>query len=213
MEFSKRIIAARKQKRLTQSEVANHLHVSRKTISHWENEQSYPDIDSLINISNFYGISIDSMLKEDQNMKKALDPNNLIFQIKSIISAINHINIIAFIVLVVGMIIRNQMWSGFIFASVIVLIVDYTIIDLLNDLKIRVSPTPYKDIRDKQIKDFKIFIPLAIGTFVLANILSFFNNFTNYIEILNLIFLASIIKLATTTFHYKYGYRGKPNEK
>ncbi|WP_252898234.1 helix-turn-helix domain-containing protein [Apilactobacillus ozensis] len=62
----------RKNKNVSQSEVAKYLHVSRNTISNWENERSYPDIDSLVKISDYYNVSLDTLLKEDIGMKDYL---------------------------------------------------------------------------------------------------------------------------------------------
>ena len=56
MQFGEHIKEQRKIKNMTQEDVAKHLHVSRKTISSWENENSYPDIKSLVKISNLYQI-------------------------------------------------------------------------------------------------------------------------------------------------------------
>ncbi len=50
---------------MTQVQVANLLHVSRKTISGWENSHSLPDISSLIKLSQVYEISLDDLLQAD----------------------------------------------------------------------------------------------------------------------------------------------------
>ena len=49
-----KIKAARIEKKLTQEQVAELLGVSRQTISNWENEKSYPDIISVIKMSECY---------------------------------------------------------------------------------------------------------------------------------------------------------------
>lgn len=49
-----RLIAYRKENRFTQTELANQIHVSRQTISHWETGQSTPDIQSLIFLCDLY---------------------------------------------------------------------------------------------------------------------------------------------------------------
>lgn len=55
----------RLQKNLTQAKLAELLGVSIKTISNWENGRNYPDIASLITLSNLYSISLDQLVKED----------------------------------------------------------------------------------------------------------------------------------------------------
>ena len=52
MEIGKKLKDARMKSGFTQETVAEKLHVSRQTISNWENEKSYPDIISVIALSN-----------------------------------------------------------------------------------------------------------------------------------------------------------------
>lgn len=63
---------ARKTQHLTQEQIAEKLLVSRQTISNWENNKSYPDILSLIQLSDLYQISLDSLVKGDEAMIKHL---------------------------------------------------------------------------------------------------------------------------------------------
>ncbi len=73
MEIGKKLKNARLQKGLTQEAVAEKIQVSRQTISNWENERSYPDIVSVVNLSNLYKISLDELLKEDKRMLEHLE--------------------------------------------------------------------------------------------------------------------------------------------
>jgi transcriptional regulator with XRE-family HTH domain len=68
-----KIKAARIEKKLTQEQVAELLGVSRQTISNWENEKSYPDIISVIKMSECYDVSLDYLLKGEQKMKSYYD--------------------------------------------------------------------------------------------------------------------------------------------
>ncbi|RXT57946.1 helix-turn-helix domain-containing protein [Lacticaseibacillus chiayiensis] len=68
MQFSDKLKMARQQQHYTQTQVAEQLHVSPKTISSWENARSFPDISTLVKISDFYDISLDRLLREDQTM-------------------------------------------------------------------------------------------------------------------------------------------------
>lgn len=72
MKFGERIKLRRQRLGFTQSEIASKLYITRQTISSWENSNSYPDLNMLVNISNIYQISIDSLLKEDQRLKEYL---------------------------------------------------------------------------------------------------------------------------------------------
>ena len=68
MEIGQKLREARQQRGLTQEELAERLRLSRQTISNWENERSYPDIMSLIALSDLYGLSLDGLVKEDRHM-------------------------------------------------------------------------------------------------------------------------------------------------
>ena len=68
MEISKRIKDARLQKNINQETLAEQFGVTRQTISSWENGKSYPDIVSVIKMSDIFNISLDKMLKEDKNL-------------------------------------------------------------------------------------------------------------------------------------------------
>jgi len=66
MEFSEKIQELRKQKGLTQEELAEVLFVSRTAISKWESGRGYPNIDSLKAIARFFGVTIDALLSGDE---------------------------------------------------------------------------------------------------------------------------------------------------
>lgn len=52
------------QKGYSQNDVAEELHISRQSISKWENDISYPDLDNLVKLSTCYQVSTDHLLKE-----------------------------------------------------------------------------------------------------------------------------------------------------
>lgn len=62
---------------LTQEQVARDFFIIRQTISSWENEKTYPDIASLIKLSDYYHISLDTLLKEYSGMKEYLEKKNV----------------------------------------------------------------------------------------------------------------------------------------
>ena len=66
MEFHEKLQTLRRQKGLTQEELAAELFVSRTAISKWESGRGYPSIDSLKAISGFYGVTIDALLSGDE---------------------------------------------------------------------------------------------------------------------------------------------------
>lgn len=70
MNFDKKMINIRKENNLTQEDLAEKLNVSRQTISNWENGKCYPDIETLVIISNHFNISLDDLLKSDEKLVK-----------------------------------------------------------------------------------------------------------------------------------------------
>jgi len=66
MEFNEKLQELRKQKGLTQEELAEILFVSRTAISKWESGRGYPNIDSLKAISKFFGVTIDDLLSGNE---------------------------------------------------------------------------------------------------------------------------------------------------
>lgn len=81
MEFNEKLQELRKQKGLTQEELAEALYVSRAAVSKWESGRGYPNIDSLKEISRFFSVTIDDLLsgseiltiaEEDQKQKNSL---------------------------------------------------------------------------------------------------------------------------------------------
>ena len=66
MEFNEKLQELRKQKGITQEELAESLYVSRTAISKWESGRGYPSIDSLKIIARFFGVTIDELLSGDE---------------------------------------------------------------------------------------------------------------------------------------------------
>lgn len=108
MEIGKRLKSARAKTGLTQEQVAEEIKVSRQTISNWENERSYPDILSVIRLSDLYHISLDELLKGDEEMIKHLDEStNVVKSNKKLVCAVA-VNILLMILITVF----NQAISG-----------------------------------------------------------------------------------------------------
>ena len=66
MEFHEQLQELRKQKGLTQEEIAKELYVSRAAIAKWESGRGYPNIDSLKDIAKFFSVSIDELLSSNE---------------------------------------------------------------------------------------------------------------------------------------------------
>ena len=60
----------RQEAQLSQEELANRVYVSRQTISNWENDKSYPDVNSLVLLSEIFQTSLDNLIKGDVEVMK-----------------------------------------------------------------------------------------------------------------------------------------------
>ena len=87
MEFNEKLQELRKQKGLTQEELAKMLYVSRTAISKWESGRGFPNIESLKAISKFFSVSLDELLSgeeilviaEEDHKKKEANLYDIVF--------------------------------------------------------------------------------------------------------------------------------------
>ena len=70
MELGERLKSHRQKAQLSQEELAGRVYVSRQTISNWENDKTYPDVNSLVLLSEVFQISLDTLIKGDVDVMK-----------------------------------------------------------------------------------------------------------------------------------------------
>lgn len=73
MDIGKIIKEERTKRNLTQEQLAQEFFVTRQLISKWENGKSYPDLDQVVKLSNYFELTLDYLLKEDQQMVQELN--------------------------------------------------------------------------------------------------------------------------------------------
>lgn len=110
MDIGNKLKNARNEANFTQEEIAEKLGVSRQTISNWENSKSYPDIISVIKLSDIYSITLDALLKEDEKMIKHLDETTNIVKSKNRLRKI--LPILIYILIWVACILFFWIFSG-----------------------------------------------------------------------------------------------------
>lgn len=66
MRFQDKIYQLRKNKNLSQEQVAEQFSVSRQTVGKWETGKAFPEIDKLLSLARFYGVSVDTLLDESE---------------------------------------------------------------------------------------------------------------------------------------------------
>ena len=69
MKIGIKLKQGRAEKDLTQEEAAKILNVSRSTVSSWEVNRTYPDLDMLVSLSDLYDISLDLMLRGQEKLR------------------------------------------------------------------------------------------------------------------------------------------------
>ena len=87
MKFNEKLQELRKNKGITQEELAQNLFVSRTAVSKWESGRGYPNLDSLKEIAKFFDVSIDELLSSDEiiniakedEMRKVSNIRDLVF--------------------------------------------------------------------------------------------------------------------------------------
>ena len=82
MIFSEKLQLIRKNKGLTQEELAEKLSVSRQAVAKWESGQVYPEIANLIQLSNLFNVTVDYLVRDQECMINcAGEPNKKIEQL------------------------------------------------------------------------------------------------------------------------------------
>ena len=75
MELGARIKEHRTRCGISQEDLARRVYVARQTVSNWETDKTYPDVQSLLLLSNLFGVSVDDLIKGDVEEMKAVLTN------------------------------------------------------------------------------------------------------------------------------------------
>lgn len=76
MKFEEKLMKLRKERALSQEELGEKLNVTRQTVSKWELGQSKPEMDKLIEISKFFGVSLEELTNDEGEVKVNEGPIN-----------------------------------------------------------------------------------------------------------------------------------------
>lgn len=100
MKFGDRLKKSRLEKGLTQEQVAQNLYVTRQTISGWENEISYPNIINLIKLSDYYQVSLDTLLKEDRGMREYMEKKEVTKSLRPVYNMLMFTDLLLIVLLI-----------------------------------------------------------------------------------------------------------------
>lgn len=179
MKIGEQLKRARSQIGKTQEEVANALHVSRQTISSWENERSYPDISSLLNLSDYYNLSLDRLLKEDTGMIEEIKRNEQLSKTKTMWRLSYLINIMFLLLIFLGAIFKRQWFQlgfGAQIVVVITLLLNVGILSILTDERNGLTKTTSKWHLSPQLLRWVLVVEwvvlLVVGVLTMAHIVN-----------------------------------------
>lgn len=80
MNLAKKLKSAREKSGYTQSEVAEKLNITRQSVSRWENGWAYPDVESLVMLSDLYAVSTDELLREGVSKKNINEETDVVIK-------------------------------------------------------------------------------------------------------------------------------------
>ena len=86
--LAEKLFKLRKDRGLSQEKLAEQLNISRQAISKWESGTAVPELEKLIIISNYFGVSVDYLLKEEQETKETVIENKDCSNTKKIVGMI-----------------------------------------------------------------------------------------------------------------------------
>ncbi|MGL4695667.1 helix-turn-helix transcriptional regulator [Enterococcus larvae] len=180
MKISEQLKKHRKVKQISQEGLAEVVHVSRQTVSNWETGRSYPDLQSLLLLSDYFEVSLDELVRGDVSMmKKTVE--------------IRKMNILAgvmvggFVLMIATLpLVRSFGWLGaiapagsWIIAMAAAIAVERmkkkydvkTYMEILNFMKDEEMTPAQKAAEKKKLKQQRILLP--IGAAVLTGILAY----------------------------------------
>ncbi|WP_195948380.1 helix-turn-helix domain-containing protein [Paraclostridium bifermentans] len=100
---------------LTQEQVAEKVFVSTKSISNWENDRNFPDIESLVRLAKLYNLSLDSLLLEGSDIMKDIKKKEKAYELQKInLLGPQLTNFILFLMLVLSSNFKNFYMSDYI---------------------------------------------------------------------------------------------------
>ena len=163
MNISERLFNLRKEKNLSQEELANVLGVSRQTISKWETGESTPDFDKIIPLCEFYGITSDELLSGKKDIietKKEENRNNFARNMAIAIGL--------YIISVVFVVVADE-----IFNQEIIGISLFFIVNAIATSLIVYSSIKYKSEKEKEEKNENPIVSQVCGIIALVGVITY----------------------------------------
>lgn len=101
--FGEKLKMLREQTDITQEEVSQKLNVTRQSVSNWENNKNYPDLTTSVTLSQLYNISLDDLLKDENNVVKSMKTELNSYRSSELIKLIIF-SVLAFLLPIIGIV-------------------------------------------------------------------------------------------------------------
>lgn len=124
MELAGQIKRLRSENDLSQDDLASRIYVSRQTISNWENDKTYPDVQSLLLLSATFDVSVDSLIKGDVTAMEEIIGNKDLAKKLTILSWTGVAFLVASVVLLAG---GTMFWGWGMIPSTIIWLLSFGI--------------------------------------------------------------------------------------
>jgi len=175
MTFSDKLKELRKRKNITQDELAKHIYVSRTAVSKWESGKGYPSIDTLRLLADFYEVSIDELISNEEILKLSSDnlvSNKLKFK-NMVIALLDIVHVLFLFLPIFAKQIESQYYSVMIYESasgIVPFILYFTVIGLsiLNGLATLVLINFEEKLYKHRIPTSLILNLILVGVFLLT---------------------------------------------
>ncbi len=218
MSFSDNLRILRKREQMSQEALAEKLHVSRQAVSKWESEQGYPEMETLIEISNLFHCSIDHLIKdslvestlEEINMKALYEKQYKQFSllstlgIASILSGVSLYLPLAFLFPTEKTeFIPTVVFMAFIAVGVIAFIIAGTAMDSFKKRHKEIPSDMYSNIEKDQFnKKFSLAMATGVGLILIGVILQVLIDATIMEELASFMFMVCITTAVSIFVYY-----------
>lgn len=101
--FGEKLKMLGEQNDITQEKVSQKLNVTRQSVSNWENNKNYPDLTTLVTLSQLYNISLDDLLKDENNVVKSMKTELNSYRSSELIKLIIF-SVLAFLLPIIGIV-------------------------------------------------------------------------------------------------------------
>lgn len=105
MDLGNRIRGEREKLNLSQDELAKRMDISRQAISKWETGKSYPDVETILKLSDIFNLSLDELVKGDKDFQQ-----NLIKESRESRAGVSGMTILGYVFVALGVIVG--IWGG-----------------------------------------------------------------------------------------------------